>query len=355
MAPVRPSLHTHKVRTLLVTLALAICLAPTSASADDARKPHRPDNFWEWLIDPHGAEIRLIIDRARENRRRASNEYPAHDSHGLNENNRLISERLLTDALGMLRYAATLEPDNADIKREIAFVSYDLGRSDEAHAALTDYLQSEVSERVDASAHWRRGHLFARQREWKSAIVALRLALDGRRSPVILSERSQAIRCLANVYMETGRMAEAIEVLESSLPSEPSSDPLLHFSLALAYDRDEQLTRAHELLDKLVNHNRYGSSLIHLFTQHRFQGGAMLFTPPADRHYYHALLFEISDLLSEARTEWLAYARTADAPYARRARTHVDAIDKILRQRLGKARRPAARHKPARPARPRHP
>ena len=345
------------MRTCLVTLTIAICLAPIAASAD-APTPHRPDNFWEWLIDPHGKEIGVILDRARENRRRASNEYPAYDYQGFNDNNRVISERLLADALGMLRYAATLEPDNVAVKREIAYVTDDLGRTDEAHAALTDYLHSELAERVEPGAHWRRGRLFARQREWKSAVVALRGALGGKRAQGG-PERNQTIRCLANVYMETGRMAEAIEVLENALPSDPNSpnmDPLLQFTLALAYDRDEQLTRAHEALDKLVNLNRHGSSsLLHLFTQYRYQSGVMLFAPPADRHYYHALLFEISDRLSEARTEWLAYARTAGAPYARRARAHVAAIDLILGQRLGNSRRTPRQPARTRTISPRHP
>ncbi len=319
-------------------------VAPARAD-QPAQKPrprlHAPaQNFWEWLIDPHGREIRLILDKARHNRLRAAgSEYPEYDYQGFSETNRAIAEKLLADARGMLRYGLTLEPDNPDLLLELGQVSDDLERNDEARAALTAYLENQLPDRIDPVAHLRLGRLLARQRDWDGAVVQLRRALAG---PLSGLGQPEAIRCLASVYMETGRMADAIDLLRTATSRPTAVDPILELTLAVAYDRDEQVTRAHEVLQHLVANNNYPSGPLSLLDRQHygFTRGPLLFVPATDRDYYYALLYEVACNLSEARAEWRAYQRSG-ARFHARAQAHVTAIDALLRRRLGPRSKPA--------------
>jgi hypothetical protein len=105
------------------------------------------------------------------------------------------------------------------------------------------------------------------------------------------------------------------------------------FALAVAYDRDEQITRAFEQLDRLQNslQTSYISSMQSYIDQ-------MDPAPSAEVHYYRGLLYESGGYFDEARAEWVLYA-DSEARYRDRALAHVAAIDKITGQML-EARKP---------------
>jgi hypothetical protein len=53
----------------------------------------------------------------------------------------------------------------------------------------------------------------------------------------------------------------------------------------------------------------------------------MRFAPAEDRHYYQALLYEVTEQYVEARAEWALYAAAGDTPWRGRALDHIAAID----------------------------
>ncbi|RPI91502.1 MAG: hypothetical protein EHM39_14510, partial [Chloroflexi bacterium] len=122
-----------------------------------------------------------------------------------------------------------------------------------------------------------------------------------------------ALVMLASIYMNTGRLAEAIDLLSGTRPTVPypgAVDVLTSFALAVAYDRDEQISLAHATIQQLISSR--GDAL--LYALHDDQGTRNPFVPPEERRYFAALQHEALGNLAEARSEWLAYAATEGAP-----------------------------------------
>jgi tetratricopeptide (TPR) repeat protein len=297
-------------------------------------------NFWSWLSDPHKAEVDQVLAHAMENRRQATSDGGAFDDSGAYQPGRAERRRrLLADAQGMLWYARRLAPARTDVLRELAIVA---DESDEpgAEKALERYLAQEVPERISADARVRLGRWYARQRRFADATVQLRLALG---SPATdLRARSQATILMATVLMHSGRLAEAIDLLGSAVASIPMPpygfvDHATQFALAVAYDRDEQITLAHETLATMRAGNPEAFSAV--LTEFEGRGHPIAFVPPWERHYYAGLQFELLGHLAEARAEWLAYLRVDDAPYRGRVRQHLELVDRLIAERAAAARR----------------
>lgn len=353
------------VRLRLIAIAAALSLAaPVPAGADAtprarrAGKParaHRASarklarhtreltpgeiSFWEWLIEPNAAELQIVLNKARENVAQATGSYALWDYTGTlkieNQNNR---DRLLDDALGMLRYALKLQPDNVEVKREIGYAADERGDMELARQMLEQYLADEIAERVQPLARVRLGRLYARQEKWEEAIAQLRLALG---DPQVVNDQPQAVVTLASVYMEQGRLAEAIDLLKYYVDANRnnyySTQIMIPFALAVAYDRDEQITLAHDTLDKLVAGGQT-QNLVNALVESTYT--RLQFTPAIDRHYFAGLQYESMGYLSEAREEFAAYARAGEgARYRERARTHIRSIDQLQREQAAAARR----------------
>lgn len=75
----------------------------------------------------------------------------------------------------------------------------------------------------------------------------------------------------------------------------------------------------------------------------RLESGLMI-APPApatELHYYRAFLYETAGFVHEARAEWLAYLRLPASRSTERARAHLVALDRVLRERRpGRGKRP---------------
>jgi tetratricopeptide (TPR) repeat protein len=312
-------------------------LVSTAAAADRpaARPSHlsgkERQDFWGWLVDPHKAEVDEILQVARDNWQQAQSDAADFETGSRRPMSAERRKRLLDDAAGMLKYALRLAPGRADVLRELA-LALDEGDDPAARETLERYLAAEIPERVSAEPRLRLGRWYARQRRFGDAVVQLRLALGSPATELAL--RSQALHLLATVLMHSGRLAEAIDLLESAVATTPT--PPIMFALAVAYDRDEQITRALETLERMRAMNTPPFSDVLLQQESR---RAVVFVPPWERHYYAALQYELIGYLPEARSEWQAYVRCDGAPYRERARQHLALVDKLAIEQARAARR----------------
>ena len=354
------------MRAAAVALAsvLVIGWVGARAAADPERARQEPrerrplpgkarQDFWSWLLDPHEAEIKLVLRKVSENRTRAASmellpyDYGAQFSPARAE----LRAELLSDAEGMLRYALELAPANIDLKRELAIVTDENDRPS-AQAALERYLADEAAERISPDVRVRLGRWYARQRRFDDAVSQLRLALGGRPEH---RTRTQGVLLLSSILMHTGRLPEAIDLLRGHVASASFGyygwEPLSLFALAVAYDRDEQISLAHEVLTRIVSAGQ--DQLMNVLHDGNIPPNRNPLVPPIERHYFAGLQYEALGYLPEARAEWQAYAAARDAPYRERAAQHVRQIDRLLKiERATSRARPRRGGTPARRAAP---
>jgi tetratricopeptide (TPR) repeat protein len=352
------------MRVAALALAPILVVGWASRPADAEPERRAPDqiqrralpgkgrqDFWAWVLDPHEAEVKLILRKVAENRTRAGSmellpyDYGAQFSPARAE----LRAQLLDDAEDMLRYALELAPHNLDVERELAIVTDENDRPS-AQAALERYLADEVKERISPDARVRLGRWYARQRRFDDAVVQLRLALGGRPEH---RTRTQGVLLLSSILMHTGRLGEAIDLLRGHVASASFGyygwEPLSLFALAVAYDRDEQISLAHDILSRIISAGQ--DQLMNVLHDGNIPPNRNPLVPPIERHYFAALQYEALGFLPEARAEWQAYAAEADAPYRNRAEQHIDEVDRLLRVQRAAAR-PRPGRKPERPTPP---
>lgn len=351
-----------RAAALLLALAptvVAVTASPAAAEPDHgttAAPPHGVlpgkigQDFWSWLLDPHEAEVKLILRKVAENRSRAGSievlpyDYGAQFSPARAE----LRAQLLGDAEEMLRYALTLAPGQLELERELAIVTDENDRPT-AQAALERYLADESAERVSPDARVRLGRWYARQRRFDDAMVQLRMALGGRPE---YRTRTQAVLLLSSILMHTGRLADAIDLLRGHVasggPGTYGWEPLTLFALAVAYDRDEQISLAHDALTRIVSQGNGNDQLMNVLHDGNIPPNRNPLVPSVERHYFTALQYEALGFLPEARTEWQAYAAEDDAPYRERAAQHIAQVDRLLAaERAARRARTAAEPRPA--------
>lgn len=353
-------------RNAVAVAAVAAALVAAPAARADAYygelvapPPPPTDEFWREVVEPHGDEIVLVLQKARQAYQQAQGLIGTeHDATGEQR------ARLLDDAYHMLRYARRLDPTRTDVLRLLGEVAEEAGRATAAVEVYQGYLgELEPDEIVGADVHTRLGRAYMRLGRWDDAIRHLRAALPpetgGYYQGVVGSPSPVAFLALA--LMTTDRLAEAVDLLEPRVTAnlQPYGESLqAAFTLAVAYDRDEQISAAFGVLDTIANQLGgvgHGIGYSSYTPNVLMQLQPVTFVPAYDQHYYLALLYESAGYLAEARLEWMLYAEVEDAPYRQRALAHVAAIDALQAERLDAAAK-AARARPAAPrpaARPR--
>jgi tetratricopeptide (TPR) repeat protein len=323
---------------------LGPALGPGTAAAEDrpGERATRVDaDFWQELIEPHGEEVQQVLGKINQ-----AFEHVAQLAQYDSDPDGAQRARVLDDARGMARYLRRLSPASAAVLYALGRATDEAGRADEAIEALTAYLALEPD---GNDAAFRLGRIYLRRREHADAIRYLRLAAASS------AWNSQAAIYLANALTAVHRDEEALAVLKTSGERTAlwgGDTQVTAFALAVAYDRDEQLSEAFEVLDRLQTALQ-GEFMKNL--QVAIDG--LQLVPAVDVHYYRALLYESSGYLDEARASWLVYAAGGDeARFRRRALAHVAAIDRLRDREVAArrtGRRGAATIQPARPAPPR--
>jgi tetratricopeptide (TPR) repeat protein len=318
---------------LPAVLALAILGVSSTAGADRAGyygevRPKLDDDFWREVAEPHADEVSLVtgkINQALE----LVNSLAMQDVDADGKER----TRLLDEARGMARYLRRLAPANPEVLLVLGKVADESGRADEALEALHAYLELEPE---GGDAAFRVGRIYLRMRKYDEAVRYLRIATASSSSYM-----TNAPVYLAAALTATRRDDEAMDVLESAAerPGQWGGEPQLPaFALAVAYDRDEQISEAFEVIDRLQTtmQGGYAGQMQTLIDQ-------LQPVPSAEVHYYRALLYESSGYLDEARTSWVLYANSGDdARFRKRALSHVAAID-VLIERAISARKPGKR------------
>ena len=340
---------------LVGTVVCVALLAGASGASGGGLPGKEKRDFWDWLLAPHRAEVDLVKQKVAANLALAANQYASTVAFDVETGKYLperaaLREQLLGETEAMLRYALRLAPGDMDVRLQLATVLDEEARP-AAQAALERYLRDEDPERVSPDARVRLARWYARQGRDGDAIVQLRLALG----PNGIGEgptQTVALVLLGELYMNDGRLAEAIDLL-SSYTRGPQASLLPAFTLAVAYDRDEQVTRAHDTIERmLANAPRQDALYLVL---HDEAGVRIPMVPAHDLHYFAALQLELLGSLPEARTEWLAYARAPGAPYAARARQHLADVERMMREQRRAPRVKAPRTTPPAPVFPQPP
>ena len=137
---------------------------------------------------------------------------------------------------------------------------------------------------------------------------------------------------LGEALMALGRLGEAIDALKTAAKLVGDREPLVHYALAVAYDRDEQLALSRDHMAIALARDPQLQNLLR---------DNLTFTPPADRWYYRGLA-EAGRPVS--RPEWALFcfrrflAEDGDGPWARRARHHMDSLtsgsDRLVAERI---------------------
>jgi tetratricopeptide (TPR) repeat protein len=325
-------------------LAAALCFVPAAASADayyePAPKPRSTEaDFWKDIVAPHGDEIDMIVGKANT----AWNfvvQIHACDCDATGE----ARTKLLDDGYGMLRYARRLDPTRTDVLELLGKFAQESGRSTAAVEAYQAYFAELPPDATPSNeAHLRCGRAYLRLGRADDAIRQFRAGMVGAGSA--WGPGAAALAYLGNTLMNRGRIADAIDLLAQQSVFNAWQPELLQsiLTLAVAYDRDEQISRAFDVLDGL--RNTLQANFLATVQQALAQYG---FAPAHDQHYFYALAYESEGHLAEARTAWLLYSQADGASFRARALDHVAAIDQLLAAKL-EAAAAAAKAKPQAP------
>ncbi len=314
--------HTQPVRWPAI---LAISLAAGSA---DARPEPTPvvdpsGDFWRDVVEPHADEVKALVTKSR-NAMKIADDALQTDAEWAVE----PRMRYFEAAYGMLRYARTLSPDNAEVLGLLGRAADELGKTRQAIEAYEACIRIVGAEKAGADVTGRLGAVYLRMGDRETAIRWLRAA-QGPLTPTA----AEPIAQLANALASRGDVTAAIDVLSGVLPAGnlgyySHELSLVSFTLALVLDRDEQRSAAFEILDKMKStlQQQYGTQLQTVLATTRF-------SPAEDQHYYLGLLYESLDQFTEARAEWALYAASGETPWKARALDHVRAIDAQRRAR----------------------
>jgi tetratricopeptide (TPR) repeat protein len=296
------------------------CVLVTWSAGAGAAPGRAGDAFWDRVIAQHDREVAEILAQAGQLHERAGRPV-------ITARDEAVRQRLLDDARGMLRYAARRAPDHRGVLEMLAYVEEASGRVEQALELYHRVTEGQPDE-ISAESCLRHGQLLARTGAHAQAMKKLRacLELPGRMSAFGSQfSRTAALVHLANLQAQGGRVNEATSLLAHHASVQPA-DPFARFALAVIYDKDEQISRAYEILDQLKAQHQGVLALTLSRSFDQFD-----FLPAADQHYYLALLYETTGHLAEAREEWHNYVQSGDeAPHARRARQHIKAIDSLL-------------------------
>ncbi len=243
---------------------------------------------------------------------------------------------IVREAHRVVRYARHLDPGDLELLYDEGALADEGGQAIAAQRLLTEYVSRTPRAGLRVEALVRLGAIALRQGRPELAIGPLRQAVAER------GERRAA--AAATVYLATaldgaGRTGEAIDLLAEAATTPASweaEDAAIWLALATLYDRDEQISRAFELVLSAQ------SALGPQFAERMEAGLAAVAPAPAPEiHYARAFMYETAGFLLEARVEWQSYLRLATgARYHARAREHLASIDALLARRRAPGRTP---------------
>lgn len=316
---------------------LAIVASLFAAHAAIADEP-----FWRELREPELREYDDLIERGEDIVRAAENP----------DLELLVRERIdVRDALVHFDRAITLRPNDprAHVARADALQSDKVGRLRDAIEALRRARTLDVDGALEQRISFDLGISLTKAGDFEAATVEYDRALKHAVTP---HSRSTTLANWAEILMGMGRLREAIERYEAAIaemrPDSPTylaSRALGQYGLAVALDRDDQRSRALEVMrDAWAADPKRGDEYPNGLLTRPNQWG-IFFVPENEIHYYTALQLEAraereSDrarrvaLIDGAANAWQEYLASGGASgrWARQALEHAEATDRRPRR-----------------------
>jgi len=189
-----------------------------------------------------------------------------------------IRQRNYTSALRELLKAEALYPDDYFLQNDLGLVYYYKGRQD---LAINHFKKSLALKDDYAPARNNLGNAYAQNNEWDKAIEQWKIVISdllyatpqfplsnlgfayNHKKEYDLAEKyfldalkvkpefDRALYGLAQTYIATGRISDAIASLEKATAVSPS-EAVLHFELAKAYSLNQDYKRAHAAYLRVV-------------------------------------------------------------------------------------------------------
>lgn len=240
--------------------------------------------------------------------------------------------RLLRLSIAAIRMALTLQPDDIEARVWLGewLSKQELGR-DALVLAVTELRRARSDNRT-GSWHFEiatqlgivlshLGRFAEAVGEYDRALAAL----PGEPESAMFPLRHQQASMLSNsaeALMALGHLEAAILRYHRAEQIDTGEAVALHaLGLAVAYDRDGQITKSREALARSLAADP-GLRL--------FQSDDVFFVPPGDRSYYEGVIAETLNQRDEALRAFRQFVTDLPkSPYAPRAREHLDALQKM--------------------------
>jgi tetratricopeptide (TPR) repeat protein len=295
----RPRLALALVAGAAAALPLASHADPPARRARPARDhdetAERASDFWAQAVRPGGADYDGLVDRARLLIQSGEAQHFAQAEE-------LLEQAIALDAKELSAYGWLGE------------LTWRQERWRRCAGALAIVFAADPSGAPAPLAQlWgldlRLGDCLARAGDHEGAILHFKRLVAGGHG-----RATDASRRLGDSFMALGRLAEAIDAYHAALIEAPHRTHT-YYTAALAYDRDEKLAHARQLLDIALRRDPKQSALL---------GNASWFVPPEDQLYARGLVDLVRGQRAWAVASFRAYvARTGAALWHGRARVHL--------------------------------
>lgn len=298
-------------RHLLVPLALLLWAAPALADEPD---PERAPDFWGELAEPGRKRFDEALERGKKLLDRAG------DSRSARQD--LLRRHDLEAALAAFREAVAADPSRAVGWYWTGKTLYELDRMKQAIKCFRKVRQLAAGTIEPYFLAFDLGIAYSKIGEFEKAVLEYDRADQALVGGKFSSYEKRARRATvhgnaAEALMALGRLDESIQRYREAIANEPRSS-LLRYGLAVAYDRDEQISKARQQMQKAL---AVDAKMRQLTKDNVF------FIPEGDIHYYFALGHEATGDLDRAKEEWEKFlAKLPKDQWAPRARAHLAAL-----------------------------
>jgi tetratricopeptide (TPR) repeat protein len=243
---------------------------------------------------------------------------PLHKRHEVQ-----LAQRILGDALAAFRRAAKATPQNPRAALWIGHTLYKLGRCPAAIKAYGHARRLSTKLLKNTTISFNLGICYSKLGNFQQAVAEYNL-LEWVLAPRPRYGRQRETRATAHgnaaeALMALGRLDEAIQRYRRALSY--GSDQLFYWGLAVALDRDEQISRSQQALKTALGSNGKG--------MRRLSDSGVFFIPAGDIHYYRGLGYLGLREHAKAKAEFEAFMRKLPkSQWSARVRAHLAALGK---------------------------
>lgn len=280
--------------------------------------------FWNRVVDPGRKKYQEAIKRGTSLLERAEKTPPGS-----------LRTRLLEDALAAFREGNRASPNKAEGWYQTGKVLYELDRTKAAIRILSKVRRLDPKFSLAFDVSFKLGIAYSKLGQFERAVLEYDRAerelikLEGRSSPNTRATRAILNGNAAEALMALERLDEAIQRYKEAL-SIVEGYRLARWGLAVAYDRDEQISKATQEVQAALASDPQMSELTK---------DNVFFIPEGDIHYYYALGYLVQGKTTESQKHWEQFlAKLPDSPWIPRARAHVDQLGGGQKQELRKGR-----------------